>query len=399
MLKRSEDTPAVVILEAREACSGATGRNGGQLKSDVYYNILKYTRKYGAERAAEFAKFEMRNIMALKRLVEEEKIDCDLVLTRTMDVYLDEEHSKATKATFDELSNIGVADLTDVEYTEGIDAQKISGVKGAKSCYSFTAGHLWPYKLVMHLLEKIVRRGVNLQTHTPVTSVSDTCDSEGRWTVTTPRGTIRTKKLIFATNGYTAAIAPQFRSKIVPVRGICSRIQVPRDTKPQTLSNTYSLRHGKGLYDYMLPRRDGSIILGGAKPSFWHDRSQWYGNTDDRVLIEPASDYFDGIMQRHFVGWEDSGAYTDHVWTGIMGWSSDFMPFVGPVPGKLGQYIIAGFSGHGMPLIHLCSEGLAGMVGGEKTFEETGMPSVFAPTEERLKSTRNEILDTPTGKL
>jgi glycine/D-amino acid oxidase-like deaminating enzyme len=35
----------------------------------------------------------------------------------------------------------------------------------------------------------------------------------------------------------------------------------------------------------------------------------------------------------------------------VMGWSSDFMPYVGDVPGKLGQLVIAGFSGHGMPQI------------------------------------------------
>lgn len=42
----------------------------------------------------------------------------------------------------------------------------------------------------------------------------------------------------------------------------------------------------------------------------------WYGVTDDSKLIEPAKNYFDGYMQRHFQGWEDSGAFTDRVWTG-----------------------------------------------------------------------------------
>jgi hypothetical protein len=42
----------------------------------------------------------------------------------------------------------------------------------------------------------------------------------------------------------------------------------------------------------------------------------WYGNTDDGNLIEPARNYFDGLMQKRFKGWKDSGTVTDRVWTG-----------------------------------------------------------------------------------
>ncbi|KUI72488.1 Gamma-glutamylputrescine oxidoreductase [Cytospora mali] len=386
------DPSKIVLVEAREACSGASGRNGGHIKPDVYYNILKYTKKYGAENAAAFARFENANIYAVKEMVEKENIECDFVLTRAVDVYLDEAHAKISHDSYQELRRIGVADLGDVQYLEASKAEAISGVKGAKCCFSFAAAHLWPYKLIMHLLSKLVAKGINLQTHTPVTSISSTPDAAGRWTVTTSRGSIRASKIIFATNGYTAAIAPQFEQKIIPVRGICSRIVPVVPKKTSHLVNTYSLRYGPALYDYMIPRLDRSIVIGGAKDRFWHDKSHWYGVTDDSKLIEPAQDYFDGLMQRHFDGWEESGACTDSVWTGIMGWSSDFMPFVGEVPGKNGQFITAGFSGHGMPLIYLATKALSEMVKGEKTFEETDLPAVFKPTQERLDSKKNEIL-------
>lgn len=377
----------------------------------MYYNILKYTEKYGAAHAAAFARFEAANVLAVKELVDRERIDCDFVLTRALDVYLDKAHAKSTYAAYQELRRIGVADLGDVHYMEGPDAEavsslawppkfqvfiltqsKMSGVKDAKCCFSFTAAQLWPYKLVMSLLSKIVAKGVNLQTSTPVTSVSSERDPAGRWTVTTPRGPILAKKIIFATNGYTAAIAPQFEQKIIPVRGICSRIVPTKPENTSRLVHTYSLRYGPALYDYMIPRLDKSIVIGGAKQPFWHDKSHWYGVTDDSKLIEPAATYFDGLMQRHFSGWEESGAYTDSVWTGVMGWTSDSMPYIGEVPGKKGQYIAAGFNGHGMPLIHLASKALAEIIREEKTFEETDLPTVFKATIERLQSTKNDIL-------
>ena len=73
-----------------------------------------------------------------------------------------------------------------------------------------------------------------------------------------------------------------------------------------------------------------------------------------------------------------------------MGWTSDFMPYVGEVPGKPGQLVLAGFSGHGMPQILLAAEGIAQMLKGENRFEEVGLPKLFKPTVERLGSEKND---------
>lgn len=54
-----------------------------------------------------------------------------------------------------------------------------------------------------------------------------------------------------------------------------------------------------------------------------HDLDQWYNVTDDSKLIEPAVSHFkDGLMQKTYSGWEDSGAKLDKAWTGIMGVSA-----------------------------------------------------------------------------
>lgn len=288
--------------------------------------------------AVEVADFEASQVTAVKELVEKEKIDCQFTLTRACDATVDEGLARETEEAFEILAKSGVANLKDVHYTRRKDAERVSppvytyftlqgslmtfdelqvsGVKGALNCFTFTAGHIWPYKMVMHLLAGVVSKGANLQTHTPVTSVSETPLADGRWLVTTERGAIKAKKVLYATNAYTSKLAPQFKDRIIPVRGICSRIVVPKGRQAPFLPQTYSIRYGKGLFDYLIPRNDGSIIVGGAKPNFWSDRSHWYNVWDDSKLIEPAKSHFDGLMQRTFIGWENSGAYTDKVWTG-----------------------------------------------------------------------------------
>ncbi|OAA66942.1 FAD dependent oxidoreductase [Niveomyces insectorum RCEF 264] len=409
LYKDNPSPPSVTILEAREACSGATGRNGGHVRPNVYLKLPGLIKKYGLDAALEAARFEIAQLAAVKDLVETEKIDCEFTLARTCDVMLDEGLAREGQAAFDELVRSGVADLSDVQFiTPPKRAERVCGVKGAQACCTFPAAHVWPYKLVMHLLAGAVSRGANLQTHTPVTAITDepllvpgssnssSSSSSGsngrRWRVTTPRGTVVANKVLLATNGYTAHVAPQFADHIVPVRGICSHIQVPADRVAPFLPQSYGLRYGPALYDYLIPRNDGSIVVGGARSRFWHDRTHWYGVTDDSKLIEPGAPYFDGLMQRTFIGWENSDAYTNKVWTGIMGYSSDSLPYMGEVPDKPGQFIVAGFSGHGMPLILLSAKGIAQMVKDGTPFEKTGVPALFKATKERLASTKNDII-------
>lgn len=76
-----------------------------------------------------------------------------------------------------------------------------------------------------------------------------------------------------------------------------------------------------------------------------------------------------------------------------MGYTSDYMPHIGDVPDKAGQLIMAGFNGHGMPLIFETGKAIAQMIRDGKTFEETSVPSIFKTTQERLDDPMNLIVD------
>lgn len=69
-----------------------------------------------------------------------------------------------------------------------------------------------------------------------------------------------------------------------------------------------------------------------------------------------------------------------------MGYSYDSNPHVGEIPGKPGQYICAGFNGHGMPVIFLTAKGLAEIIQTGKSFEEVNLPRIFKSTAKRLQT-------------
>lgn len=191
-------------------------------------------------------------------------------------------------------------------------------MRDAKGGFSFPTGHLWPYKLITGLIRIAVANGLNLQTNTPVSEISQSQNPDGSWSVSTNRGTIHARKIILATNAFTSALAPEYSEAIVPCKGVCTQIAAAPNAPHQELPGTYAIRLGPGAFIYQISRKDGSLIVGGASHTFKHDLSEWYNNPDDGTLVRNMEHYFDGYMQRTFFGWEDSGAEVKHIWSGGM---------------------------------------------------------------------------------
>jgi len=237
---------------------------------------------------------------------------------------------------------------------------------------------------VTQLLERVLNKGnTNLQTNTSVTAIEPIDNDEG-YIIHTDRGQVKTPVIVFATNGYTGGLLPQYRNIIIPTKATASHITVPAGQKTPYLSNTYNIRYAADRVDYLNPRPNGSIVVGGGKWTYEKNRKLWYDVHDDATLIEPAKHYFDGLMQRNFRGWKDSGAETESVWTGIQGITKDGVPHIGKVPGTSGQYILAGYNGGGNALAFLAAQGVARMIREGVSFDETGIPRCMETTQARL---------------
>lgn len=85
--------PSICMLEARQVCSGATGRNGGHVKVRAI-TLQKIMKEQGSETADEFAASNNDMIYSLKGVVEKENLGCEFELRRSFDVFLDENDAK-----------------------------------------------------------------------------------------------------------------------------------------------------------------------------------------------------------------------------------------------------------------------------------------------------------------
>ncbi|CAD0092008.1 unnamed protein product, partial [Aureobasidium vineae] len=361
-----EKKPSIVILDAREVCSGATGRNGVQA-----FTMRKVMKERGLDAANELAAFVSAQKYQMKDAVDREGLNCEFEMRRSYDVFIDKGEAIQAEHLYRTATKEGYQWARDLDFVGPEHAEQ--------SAISMPACSLWPYKFVTQLLSRLVDSGVvTLFTNTPVLSI-DSSDALSTL-LHTPHGCLTTKRLIFATNAYTPAICPSYKNEIVPYKGTACHIVPDKPVSPH-LSHTYNISYDHPAdqatrVDYLNPRPDSGIVVGGAKFLFDADKDCWHDTTDDSTLLPNVRPYFATYMQSNFKGWERSNAKTTHLWTGIQGETRDGFPFVGKIPGKENWFVAAGFNGGGMSFIFSCSEALAKMVDG-KTYEETELPKMF----------------------
>ncbi|KAF9875599.1 putative FAD dependent oxidoreductase [Colletotrichum karsti] len=384
----------IVILEAREAASGASSRNAGHVRPDAFRGFTTFKKLHGEEQAVKIIQNERAVFHAVDDFVKKHGVQCDFNPTTTFDVCLTQEFADHNAQSLKAYQEAG-GDVSHIKFYSGEEAQKKTGVKGALCAYEWPAGSSHPAKLSQWLLTQSIEKGATLYTHCPATSVTKSSSSsadETFWDVKTPRGTISTPTVIHCTNAFASHLLPQLSHFVNPERAQAHAFVPPAAlTGTKILPSTMSLRHGlKHFYSVCQRRADGVIIIGAALSSPFVSEATNIERltTNDRVVSEETRDDSVANFQNCFPDCKPEklrrGEGLLHAWTGIIGMTPDMVPFIGKVDGSPGQWVCAGFNGHGMARIFTCAPGLTKMILGG-TWEETGLPECFALTAERLE--------------
>ena len=172
------------------------------------------------------------------------------------------------------------------------------------------------------------------------------------------------KVVAHCTNAYASSLLPDLANIIVPCRGqvIAVRPQVPE----AFWRTAFSYNEG---FEYLFQRPPSNdvkqqaplIILGGGRSSV--PAPYELGISDDSTLNVTASRYLRSFLPAVFPSLMET-TQVEYEWTGVMGFTESRNPFVSPVvvsKGQrvVGQYIQAGFSGHGMSRTGGCANVLA----------------------------------------
>ncbi|RDX43860.1 FAD dependent oxidoreductase [Lentinus brumalis] len=365
----------ITILEARDFCSGATGRNGGHLTPAFFQGVVGYSALYGTEEAVRAIALEQHTSSSIVKLIKKTGAEAavDLVEGGHTTLLFTEPEVVVAKADYAAAKAAGI----NVDSVKFLSKDEVKETYGAEYPAIHAPGHnLWPLKLVTHLYnltKDTLGSKLTLHTNTPVTAITPilaTSDSSRRWNLTTPRGPVACSYVLHATNAYASHLLPHMHgpSGIIPTRG-----QIIALRAAASLDNiTKSSWDGNDGFEYWFPRplagdeTEPLVILGGGREST-KPKFELY-TVDDASVNPVVGDTLRRFLPAAFPGKYEPGREPEMEWTGIMGYTKTHDPFVGPVidpaqpDAHKGQYIAAGYTGHGMPRAYGCAEAVAGII-------------------------------------
>lgn len=339
-----ERFPRILLLEKNaRPCSGASGRNGGFLWPSYDY-LAGYVEDFGYDNGCQWVEFQHENIRAIAEAVKENNIDCDINLTRgNVALARNEEElhyivesynimkdylSKQTKTKMS-LDNLELWDHDKCK-------QMLHSDKFIGGLFMRESGTVWVAKLVYGLLKYCLDQpGVDLITQGKVIRIED---SE-KIILESGRVIIAHQAIIHATNAYAVEYLDFARNKIIPTRGQCCR------SKPlEMIFWPFGLSAYDGREYYHQSPDDGRIVFGGCR---WRSVDTEHNNQNDSeinpLIHEEHENYFPlwhpGIAEKNLT------VEIEQAWTGIMAFTTDDLPLVGPLPNDSKQFLLGGYNG------------------------------------------------------
>ena len=387
----AQEGVSVTLMDARGVAEGATGRNGGFLFPPALATLFLAAasgKGYESVRnAAELLFFERENRASIRAFVTSRGISCEL--DKNIDVYQVFDSVQQLK------DKVGILwPIRSLAFLAGVDVLATrselcialnipeegpwcSGLRIQGGADTFCAADVTKQCVV-----DAVAAGAEWLPQTCAIRLEEAEDGSGV-TVITTSGSIQCDKVIVATNAYVPSLVPSLASFITPIRnhvGVSSPLPALNKANPGARCGI----SGEDGFVYLHQRPDGCVVLGGFRNQ---EAGKGVGEADDSYLVDSVADSLKHFVPSRFAFEKAEGAgvqaQVDQVWTGVIGWSCDDLPWVGPVPNHPSVYVCGGFSGHGLTQTFLCGKAVAAMALGQKP---THFVDRFLPSLDRQNS-------------
>ncbi|KAL6230955.1 hypothetical protein BDW75DRAFT_244365 [Aspergillus navahoensis] len=414
---RKSNRPAVVILEARDICSGATGRKGGHIL-ETAEEFADFEEEHGLEAARKIMRFRMAHLREILGTATEYGLtdNCQAREVQFLSVYFDDEAWKDARERLRILKQGLPEETMEWRAYEKEDIPKEFCLPRAHGIVAGPAGAIWPYRFITGILSHLRKEfpeDLIIETNTPVTGIEEEDNDEGdkslRYSITTSRGIIHARHVVHCTNAHISHLVPGLRGRIYPVRGQMSAQHPGSKFRCQGNEHSWIFNYDRG-FDYLtqLPQSEAGQIMmfGGGFAQGEGGGIADFGIPTDSELSLYADIHLSGALSAVF-GRENWGSVPrrsmEQMWTGNMGFSADGFPWVGKLPVSLTQrghikeghgaeWVSAAFSGEGMVLAWLCGKALATMllVHDDKLLETEStdlswFPEQMLVTEDRIE--------------
>ncbi|KAL4892738.1 FAD dependent oxidoreductase-domain-containing protein [Aspergillus ambiguus] len=380
--------PSIVILEARDVCSGATGRNGGHIL-ETAEEFLGFESVFGLDAAKQIMKFRLSHRAEMLKVAEEYGLTeyAQARNVQFLSVHFDEDKWQESAHCINRFKECMPDEAAEWRLIEKDEIPKEFSLPRARGIVSGPAGAMWPYRFVTGVLDKLRQEfpeELLIETNTPVTEIhSDSQETTALpYTIVTSRGTIKARHVIHCTNAHVGHLVPGLRGRLAPLRGQMSAQNPGSKFVSQGETRSWLINYNRG-FDYLTqlpqdgqPETAEKMMFGGGFAQSEAGGVGDLGISTDSELSFYAEIHLSGALSAVFgrENWGSvSGPSVEQMWTGNMSYSADGLPWVGKLPpsatlrdaaveGKGGEWISTACCGEGMVQAWLSGKALATML-------------------------------------
>jgi glycine/D-amino acid oxidase-like deaminating enzyme len=323
----SQQGATVALLEARSIASGASGRNAGFVLAGPAMGFRESVRLAGLQSTLDIWQLTQDNHSLITSLVDDLGAECGYVRRGSLCLAASEAEWEEMQEECTDMVTAGlhVCRVPASDLPRPFDRMYFGGV------YYAGNGEMNPGAFLRSLATSL-GSNVRIFEASPVRSMS----GPGGVALELDRGRVRARRAVVATNAYTSALLPDL--PIAPTRG-----QVASTLPARGVVVPFPMYADRG-FQYWRQAVGGQIVVGG-----WRNMA-----ADDEIGTE--QNLHRGIQQTldRFLARVAPEAAVEHRWAGIMGFTPDHFPLVGPIPGRPELSIAAGYSGHGVAMAFIC---------------------------------------------
>ncbi len=359
-LKRAQPDLAIVVLEARFAGFGASGRNGGWLTNSVTGGRGQYVRRGDRQPAVAQQRALNASVDEVIAVAEREGIDADIARGGELEIARNAAQLARLRARAAAEARWPDTDVVELDAAGTASRVDVGGAIGG--LWHPHCATLHPAKLVSGLAVAVERLGVTIHEGTTVTAIE-----EGR--ARTGRGDVRARHVIRATEGFTPGLHGERRTLLPMNSSLVVTEPLPVDVWDRIgWHGREALGDAAHAYVYAQRTADGRIAFGGRGVPY-----RFGSRTDTDGATHPATvATLTGLLHAFFPAARD--AAIDHAWCGVLGVPRDWSASVGLDP-RTGLGWAGGYVGTGVTATHLAGRTLADLVLGRDT-ELTRLPWV-----------------------
>ncbi len=359
-LKQAEPSLSVVVLEKEFAGFGASGRNGGWCSGGFEWSRRKYLQTGTADGLRELERQLRATVGEIARVCGEEGIDADLKPTDLLVYACTQAQMQRLRDRHAQDEAWGVPDERSILLgrEEAAARIRVRGVVGATLCRGVM--RVQPAKLVRGLAGAVERMGVDIYERTPVIGIFP-----GR--VTTTRGTVKARRIVRATEGFTHGI-PGNRRLWIPLNSAIAVTEPLPDRLWDAIGWAGCELVGDASHGYCYAQRTrgNRIAIGGrGVPYRFGSRTDTNGKTQGKTIRQLRT-----ILHRLLP--QLDGVKFDHAWCGVLGVPRDWCVTVG-LDARTGIGWAGGYVGLGVSTSNLCGRTLADLIA-DRPSERTGLP-------------------------